>query len=335
MIHLVTLDFPPDFDGGLASWCEDLARALVAAGEKVVVHAKYTGTSSEYDRILPFPVLRMRGRSWGRWQGVWVVPQVNPMVGATDRVIFATWKLAELLAPILHHRGVPFGVAFHGSELTSLRRTPRGLRRAMNGARALFSVSSFLGDLVAGHGGEPRVLPMPLPIDVPGTPGTGLIVVARLNPLKGVDRAIGIAAALGWPLDVVGDGPAREELEAQAGDSVTFHGRVDRRRVFELLRGKAACMLLPRVDADGLRAEGLGLALLEASARGVPAIGCDVGGVPEVAGLILEDPDDAAGSAAAIRTWLSSGARGLEAHAWVKAEHGPENAAAVVLETLC
>jgi len=334
MIHIVTLDFPPDFDGGLASWCEDLARALVTAGEGVTVHARYTGTSSEYDRILPFGVLRMRGRSWGRFQAAWVVPQVNPLVRPEDRVVFATWKLAELLAPILHHRGVPFAVAFHGSELTSLRRTPRGLRRAVNGARALFPVSAYLASLLESHGEPSRVLPMPLEISEPGAPGQGLVVVARLNRLKGVDRAIRIAEALGWSLDIVGDGPAREELEALAHPGVTFHGRLDRRRVFEVLRGKAACLLLPRPDEEGRRQEGLGLCLLEASARGVPAIGCEVGGVPEAAGLVLDDPDDAAQSAARIREWLSSGPRGLEAHAWVKAEHGPANAAASVLEAL-
>lgn len=334
MIHLVTLDFPPDFDGGLASWCEDLARALVAAGEETVVHARYTGTSAEYDTLLPFPVVRMRGRSWSRWQGVWVVPQVSPLVKDGDRVVFATWRLAELLAPILHHRGVPFAVAFHGSDISTLTRTPRGLRRAMSGAKALFPVSSFLADRVRAHGGEPRVLPMPLRIGSPGAPGTGLVVVARLNALKGVDRAIAISRALGWSLDVVGDGPIRAELEAQAHEGVTFHGRLDRWRVFEVLEGKAACLLLPRVDEDGLGAEGLGLVLLEANACGVPAVGCEVGGVPEVAGLVLQDPDDAARSADEIRAWLSGGPRGLEAYAWVKAEHGPANAAAVVLEAL-
>ena len=334
MIHLVTLDFPPDFDGGLASWCEDLARALVAAGEAVTVHAKYTGTSSEYDRILPFGVLRMRGRSWGRWQGAWVVPQVTPLVGPRDRVVFATWRLAELMAPILHHRGVPFAVAFHGSDLTSLRRTPRGLRRACHGARALFPVSAFLAGLLEQHGERGRVLPMPLEIDRPGPPGEGLVCVARLNALKGVDRVIRIAEALGWGLDVVGDGPAREALEAQAGPGVTFHGRLDRWRVFEVLRGKAACLLLPRLDAEGRGGEGLGLTLLEASARGVPAVGCETGGVPEAAGLVLEDPDDPEGSAEALRRWLSGGPRGLEAHAWVKGEHGPENAASVLLEAM-
>ena len=66
---LITLDFPPGYIGGVAAWADDLARALVGRGHSVTVLAKATGGTREHDAALPFDVVRMRGRSWGRWQG--------------------------------------------------------------------------------------------------------------------------------------------------------------------------------------------------------------------------------------------------------------------------
>ncbi len=82
-------------------------------------------------------------------------------------------------------------------------------------------------------------------------------------------------------------------------------------------------MLTPQTDGAGLGAEGLGLVLLEAASLGVPAIGCDVGGVSEAIGpgLILEDPDHPNGEQ--INRWLGDAARGQAAKEWVQKNHGP------------
>ena len=52
-----------------------------------------------------------------------------------------------------------------------------------------------------------------------------------------------------------------------------------------------ACALFSRVDADGSGAEGLGLTLIEAATRGIPTLGVRVGGIPEVADVVLDDPE--------------------------------------------
>ncbi len=183
-------------------------------------------------------------------------------------------------------------------------------------------------------------IPSPVPLARPGPRGTGLIAVARLNRLKGIDRCIRLAAAGRWPLTVIGDGPERASLEALAaeipGADVTFTGRLSRARTLDALTGQAASLLLPRVDTDGTGAEGLGLVLLEAMGRGVPAVGCRTGGVPEALGpgLLLEEPDDAIGSAAALGAWLAGADRGAEAWRWVTTRHGPARAAAAIVEAL-
>ena len=68
---LVTQDLPPGFTGGVAAWAHDLALALHKGGENVVVMGRSTGDTRRWDQSQPFEVVRMHGRSWGRWQGAW------------------------------------------------------------------------------------------------------------------------------------------------------------------------------------------------------------------------------------------------------------------------
>ncbi|HEY8039514.1 MAG TPA: glycosyltransferase family 4 protein [Polyangiaceae bacterium] len=102
-------------------------------------------------------------------------------------------------------------------------------------------------------------------------------LVGRLERRKGVDVALdALAQVPGARLDIAGEGEERRALEARArtlGSRVRFHGRVADTRP-----------LLARADAAlcSSRAEGLGIALLEAMAMARPVVGFAVGGVPEV-----------------------------------------------------
>lgn len=272
--HLVTTDFPP-MDGGIATWTEGIARGLVEAGEEVVVHAR-----GRPQGTWPFAVRGMPGRSWARWGGAWAALSVRPRLREGDRVLATTWPLATWLA-------APLFVAYHGSDLT---RPPlvAGLERVR--ARAInVPVSRFLGEkLEAPY----TVLPCPVDLEPPVPRGERLLVVARLGPLKGVDRALRLAKRLGRPITVVGEGPERgalERLAAELGVEATFTGRLARADI--PWAGTWALALLSRPDPDGGGEEGLGLVCLEAAARGIPSIGSRTGGIPEAASVILEDPD--------------------------------------------
>jgi glycosyltransferase involved in cell wall biosynthesis len=277
--HLLTTDFPP-LDGGIATWTAGVAGALHDAGEPVEVH--------------------VRGRPEGRWGGVWAAISARRHLAAGDRILAATWPLATHLVG-----AAPLLVAYHGSDLT---RPPRvtGLERVRSAAINL-PVSRFLGERL---GAPFTVVPSPIDPLPPVRRGDRLLVIARLGPLKGVDRAIRLARRLDRPITVVGDGPERAALERLAGElgvDAVFTGRLAREAI--PWDGAWALALLSRPDPAGGGEEGLGLVCLEAAARGIPSIGAPTGGIPEAASVILEDPDEGVPgplpTGEAVRAWLA------------------------------
>jgi glycosyltransferase involved in cell wall biosynthesis len=107
------------------------------------------------------------------------------------------------------------------------------------------------------------------------------VFVGRLAPAKAVDvliAAVGLNA--GAELEIVGDGPERATLEQLAQRTapghVRFLGQVDRAAVGDVMRAARAVVLPSRSY------ENQPMALLEAMALGLPVIGTDLGGIPEL-----------------------------------------------------
>ena len=124
-------------------------------------------------------------------------------------------------------------------------------------------------------------------------------------------------------LDLVGDGRHHGELRDLArttgvADRVHFHGRVNDRAVLRRLLDEADLFCMPS------RTEGLPRALIEAMARGVPAIGTGVGGIPELLEARYRvPPDDPAGLAELIARFADGSADAVAASrsCWLRAQH--------------
>ena len=321
-IALLTLDFPPDYIGGVSAWAKDMAVALHGAGHTVTVFAKHTGDTRDHDAALPFRVRRVRGRAWSRWGGWWMRLALFGKLRRFDQVLCATWPLAQRLPRIRR-----LGVAVHGSEITCLETAPLGLRRLAQTTYAWFPVSRFLASELHRLQLDCRrinVLPMPLLTDAGAAPARGqhLVCVARNTTRKGIDRAIKIAEATCRPITLIGATNAPPLGEAL--------GELSRAETLERIRTAKAIVLTPRTYADGRGAEGLGLCFLEAASMAVPSIGCDVGGVPEAIGpgLLLSDPDRPDGEA--INAWLEEANQGERAQSWLRKNHGPRRAVAAM-----
>ncbi|MEJ7825962.1 MAG: glycosyltransferase, partial [Solirubrobacteraceae bacterium] len=115
------------------------------------------------------------------------------------------------------------------------------------------------------------------PVDVhrfrPRARGERLLVVSRLLPYKRVDLIVDAATRAGIGLDVVGSGPALDDLRRSAGPTVEFHGRLDDADVTRLMETcRAFC--LPGC-------EDFGIAPVEANAAGKPVIAFGGGGALE------------------------------------------------------
>ncbi|MFB9949299.1 glycosyltransferase family 4 protein [Rhizobium puerariae] len=178
-------------------------------------------------------------------------------------------------------------------------RDERGLRAAA--PRARFERLSAFIDATAFLAREPKPCPF------------RLITVAmmragdKLSSYKALAEGLGLLRERPWMLDVVGDGPGREEVEMAfrqiAPDRVRWHGVKNPDEIADLLSA-ASLYVWPG------HGEAYGLAYLEAQAAGLPVVAEEVAGVPEVVvhgrtGL-LTPPGDVGAYASAIDRLLRS-----------------------------
>jgi glycosyltransferase involved in cell wall biosynthesis len=127
------------------------------------------------------------------------------------------------------------------------------------------------------------------PVDVerlrPSPRGQRLLSVSRLLPYKRVDLVVAAARQLGLGLDVVGDGPLRNDLRRMAGPETTFHGAAPDATVSQLLETCSAVCVAGEED--------FGIVAVEAQAAGKPVVAYGRGGAREtvidgVTGILFE-----------------------------------------------
>jgi glycosyltransferase involved in cell wall biosynthesis len=193
-------------------------------------------------------------------------------------------------------------------------------------ARATIAISEALARFCVERVGLPseKVTVVPYGLDGPPEPwgpnpdvelpqaARILLAVARLVEQKGLDTAVAALPAIrsAHPeaiLVVLGEGPLRERLEAEA----------DALGVREALRlpGRAgdvaAWLRRTELLVHPARWEGFGLVVLEAMLAGLPVVASRVGAIPEIAldgetGLLVP-PDEPAALAAAVAALLGDG----------------------------
>ncbi|MFD0520848.1 glycosyltransferase [Paractinoplanes durhamensis] len=148
-----------------------------------------------------------------------------------------------------------------------------------------------------------------------------ILCVGRLERYKRVDRVIRAMRHLGddHRLDVVGSGPARDELEQLARrlglvDRVRFHGRLAEDAFAGRMAAAAAAVSASAHEA-------FGMAVADALAAGLPTVASFIPAHRELAvmagsgvPLWLVNPDDEAALADALRTAASTARADLGRH---------------------
>jgi len=218
---------------------------------------------------------------------------------------------------------VPVVVSEHSSHFSLGTLSPSGRRLArlmFRAADLVCPVSEDLRRRIEDRGVRARFQVVPNPVDTvafggappPGGPPTALFV-GGLQPIKRVDLLLRALARVRHPdlrLEIVGDGPARSDLEGLAhelglGQAVRFRGYVSKEGVAERMRA-ASFLVLPSMI------ETFGLALAEALAVGRPVVASRTGAIPEIVDErngILVPPGDEEALAGAIERMVDERSR--------------------------
>ncbi|MGE3270428.1 MAG: glycosyltransferase family 4 protein [Chloroflexota bacterium] len=335
-ILMLNYEFPPLGAGGSTSTF-NLARNIVALGHQVdMVTMGFRGVPAEEVmdgiRVYRVPSIRARREVCHTHEmatyvlsGTAKATQLasrNRYDLANAHFIFPTGPIAYALRRL---RGLPYILTARGSDVPGhnpnrfrfdhqlLRPVWRGLVRD---ADAVVAVSRHLAARIEENapGVSVHAIPngcSPLgPADEPPRERDAdlaggrmrVLMVTRLHEFKGVQYMLEAASRLSLDLEVniVGDGPYRSTLEAQAariGKPVRFWGWLDRNSpdMWRLYR-ESSVFVFPS------EREGSPTVVQEAMSAGLAVVAADAAGTPEVVGDagILVSPKDPAGIADAL-----------------------------------
>src|SRR5438477_6802367 len=208
--------------------------------------------------------------------------------------------------PLSRQLGLPLIVTFHGSDATAIdprpNEVPFGHRRYLanksvlqRGASVFLAVSDFIrGKLIEQDFPAEKVVVHYIGVDSkffsPSRPASDPVVlfVGRLSDRKGPDYLIRAMASVqqehpGAELVLIGDGPLRKNLEAQAQTSLRkyrFLGAQKPETVREWM-DRAAIFSAPSVTAASGGEEAFGMVFAEAQAMQKPVVAFASGGVVE------------------------------------------------------
>ncbi len=317
---------PPDHP--VPSGDRQIARLLIAAlrraGHQVVLASRlrlYDGVGDlGRQRVLAARAARTADRLVRHWRD-----GPAPELWFTYHLYY---KAPDHLGPtVCDALGIPYVVA--EASLAGKRaagkwaESHRAVERALRRADAVIGLNSAdRAGVVAALADPTRWVTLAPFIDArayrAATHGAGparLIAVAMMRPGDKLAsyRVLGTALArlldLDWTLEIVGDGPARGEVEAALaplGGRVTWRGALPASAVAARLAAADLCVW-PAIN------EAFGMALIEAQASGLPVVAGRSGGVGDVvadgATGVLVPVGDAEAFAAAVRGLILDPAR--------------------------
>jgi glycosyltransferase involved in cell wall biosynthesis len=156
-----------------------------------------------------------------------------------------------------------------------IRRLQTWDRRAADGVDYFVAISREVQARIARfYGRESTIIHPPVNTDryhpSSASPGDYFLIVSRLIPYKRIDLAVQACNQLSLPLLIVGEGRQRAALEAMAGPTVRFLGRIPDEELNQLL-ARCRAFIFPGC-------EDFGIAPVEAQAAGRPVIAYAGGG---------------------------------------------------------
>lgn len=292
-ILIITSEFPPQ-PGGIGIHAYQLAKGLSSKGYRVTVVCDQRSSDGkeeeQFDSKQVFQVVRIKRHSLIFWSYLKRIFSSFKLVGAVDIVLasgkFSLWQVAFLRK--LRKR--KYVAVLHGTEILLPNRMLRKLTDySLKQFHSLIAVSNYTKSLVS-HINHKKVHVIPngfeintstrkdnIPSLVPR-----LITVGNLTRRKGQLNIIEALPVLleSYPnmeyhmVGIPTEKKVMEERALELGvlDSVFFYGRVEEDVKRKLLLESDIFVMLSEETDDG-DVEGFGIAIIEANALGLPAIG--------------------------------------------------------------
>ena len=282
---MTVIEILPELDiGGVERHVIDLANELTARGHEVTVISaggKMQSQLSERVRHIDMPVHKKNPFT------IWACSRKIAELARMDKVqlIHAHSRVPAWIARwAAKGAGVPYVVTAHvvfGNKSPWIYAPYRDAARVIcvsNAVREGMKDCFYANTQVVLNGlDEPKVRWNKKNLEGP----VKFLFVGRLSPVKGLHDALrAMPEDMEWTMDVLGDGPMREELETitkERGftERVKFHGYSDKADDF---MARSSCLLFPSYT------EGMPLTLARAVQIGIPIIASDIPPVSEMAG---------------------------------------------------
>jgi len=283
--------------GGAEVYCQSVAKELVAAGTRVTL---VTSRAPGQRRLQTRDGVRIvrAGGTLGVYAATlsWLLrnrADIDAVLDFQNGIPFFSPTVIRPTTPViavLHHvHQEQFGLHF-SRPMAALGRALEGpVSRRVYRGRPVVAISPSTREethRLLGFRGAIHVVPNGLDVARRAqretrTATPSIVCVGRLEPQKRLELLLEavaeIPAAVGLRVELVGSGSDRERLEAVANelgvtDRVAFHGRIE---------DQARDALLDRawLTVNPSAREGWGLSVLEANARGIPALAYRVPGL--------------------------------------------------------
>lgn len=344
-IVVVTSEFPPQ-PGGIGNHAYNLALHLAKNDHEVSVIADQRSMSgheeAQFDASLPFKVARIK-RSKLRFLMYFkrIIVTYKSMKSATHCIAtgkFSLWNVAFLN---LFVKRKTLAV-IHGTEVNFKSVVLRkSIDASLNQFKTIVAVSNYTKDLVAHLKKDVQVIPNGITltewknseskISLKGHPV--LCTVGRVSSRKGQLNVIKhLPELIKYYPDVhyhcIGI-PSEAEAFMQVAkslnvsDHITFHGSVDDKALKQVLGVTDVFVMLSSESKTG-DVEGFGIAILEANAMGIPAIGSKGCGIEDAINTnksgVLIDVNDTQGFAKGVSQILENSSKFKEESlTWAKA----------------
>ncbi|MBQ1333703.1 MAG: glycosyltransferase family 4 protein [Lachnospiraceae bacterium] len=304
-------EYPP-LGGGAGALSEDLNRQLAAAGHRVCVVTMYYPGLPKHEvkdsvEIFRIPCIRRNKSSCSMGEALTYLFALRRFMETRAELRNFDVCHAHFVVPtglgalgIRRRWGIPYIITAHGSDVEGhndqpmirlMHRMIRGLwRKIADRAFCVVSPSTVLEILMSKHYLPKRHCIIPNGIDLSCYSGGQtekkpvILLIGRMQESKNFQTVlkalslVGTDSLNGWRVEIVGEGPVKDQLETLAerlglSGTVTFRGWVDHGSGLhsELLRESA-------VFVSASRFENCPIAVLEAAASGCSLILSDIPG---------------------------------------------------------